>query len=105
MIKLDNGHKVLAQVVNRDFDVDGERKGAAVVIAFDALYHDEDCFVTWVCWPERDGSNKWIAEQGHYGLTWTKAWESMLERSHRISSNQFLARGGTYSDKVVVNEV
>lgn len=94
MITLENGHKVLAEVVNSQFDVDGTRRGGAVVIAFDGEYNGESRFVTWVCWPERDGSDRWIAEQGHYGLTWDDAFDDMLDRAkHVIYKNQFLVRG------------
>ncbi len=93
MINLLSNSKVLACIWNGEFDVDGTRRGGAVVIAFDRMVDENPRFVTWECWPNWNDPDHWIAEQGHYGLNWDEAWDSMVERARHIDRNQDVMKG------------
>ena len=83
-IKLANGHQVLAAVVNFDLEISETRRGAGVVIAWDRHNGEKDLFVTWNIYPDYYNHDSWIAEAGHYGLTWKEAMIDMLLRFERF---------------------
>lgn len=89
MIMLENGHTVLASIVNCEFDVDGKRKGAGVVVAFDREgYGGQKLYVTWTVYPTSEHSDLWIAETGNYGQTWEDAIADMIDRFNRYGFNR-----------------